>query len=567
MEIKPVDVSVNKLLKSSFYRIPRFQRPYSWDRENVSDFWTDALVSDDQDYFIGSFVVFKEPSSDKLLVVDGQQRLTTITLLLAVLRDAFAQNKDTPLALGVQQLIERPDINNEQQYVLDSETPYPFFQEHIQKFGAPDLNADMGPEEEALKAAYLFLTEQVRAVLASTDSNPAIDDEKKPLLKRKELTRLRDKLLRLQLILIQLTSEDDAYVIFETLNTRGKDLRVVDLVKNHLTRLIKPTNKRVDAAKEKWQRILEHLEAASVDVDANRFLHHTWLSRHPYVPEKKLFKPIKKNVKKAHAVSFLNQLVEDARVYRMIVDPELHKWKKEERPLRKSLAAMHLFRVVQPVPMLLSIQRAYEDDRLTLAQVKRVLRQMENFHFQFSAVTAQRTGGGTAQMFALAARDLEAATTKNKAQHVLAAFGQKLKDRLPGYPEFEVGFLAIRHMEDGSKLRLFVRYLLARIDEYERQDSTIDYEQMTIEHLASQNPAGGGGAHEHAGALGNLLLVSKEVNEKLKNKAFDKKVAILKAAHVPLDNSIVNATQWGDNEIIARTMALAKLSYEKVFRV
>lgn len=270
-----VDLSVNKLLKSSFYRIPRFRRPYSWDRENVSDFWTDALVSDDEDYFIGSFVVFKEPSGDKLLVVDGQQRLTTITLLLAALRDALAQNEDMALALGVQQFIERPDLNNEKQYVLDSETPYPFLQEHIQKFGAPDLKSDMGPEEEALKAAYTFLTEQVQAVLASIDSNPAIDADKKPSLKRKELTRLRDKLLRLQLILIQLISEDDAYVIFETLNTRGKDLRVADLVKNHLTRLIKPTNRGVDAAKEKWQGILKHLEEASVDVDVNRFLHHT----------------------------------------------------------------------------------------------------------------------------------------------------------------------------------------------------------------------------------------------------------------------------------------------------
>lgn len=90
---------------------------------------------------------------------------------------------------------------------------------------------------------------------------------------------------------------------------------------------------------------------------------------------------------------------------------------------------------------------------------------------------------------------------------------------------------------------------------------------MTIEHLAAQNPVGSDAPLENAGAIGNLLLVSKEMNEKLKNKPFDKKVAILKAAHVPLDDSIVKATQWGDHEIIARTTALAKLSYEKVFRV
>ena len=58
MEIKPVDQTVEKLLKSAFYKIPRFQRPYSWDRENVEDFWNDAVTADDPDYFIGSFVVY-----------------------------------------------------------------------------------------------------------------------------------------------------------------------------------------------------------------------------------------------------------------------------------------------------------------------------------------------------------------------------------------------------------------------------------------------------------------------------------------------------------------------------
>jgi uncharacterized protein with ParB-like and HNH nuclease domain len=93
LDIKPRDQTVKNLLEAGFYRIPRFQRPYSWDRENVSDFWTDAVVSDDASYFIGSFVLYTAKGMpDVFYVVDGQQRLTTITLLLAAIRDSLHQH-------------------------------------------------------------------------------------------------------------------------------------------------------------------------------------------------------------------------------------------------------------------------------------------------------------------------------------------------------------------------------------------------------------------------------------------------------------------------------------------
>lgn len=102
VEIKPIDQTVKTLLESFFYRVPRFQRPYSWDRENVADFWNDAITSEDPDYFIGSFVVYKNAqSSDTMLVVDGQQRLTTVTLLLAALRESLVQEGHVDLAKGI----------------------------------------------------------------------------------------------------------------------------------------------------------------------------------------------------------------------------------------------------------------------------------------------------------------------------------------------------------------------------------------------------------------------------------------------------------------------------------
>jgi hypothetical protein len=561
---------VKTLLESFFYRIPRFQRPYSWDRENVADFWNDAVTSEDLDYFIGSFVVYRESAAtDTLLVVDGQQRITTITLLLAAIRDALGQEGHEDQAKGIHLLIERPDLNNQRRFVLDSETPYPYLQEHIQKYGEPELQPSTGTEEDALKDAYSFLKSQLGTVLSAIDTDASIAAEKKAERRKAKLLAIRDKLMRLQLILIQLTSEDDAYLIFETLNTRGKDLKVADLVKNHLTRILRAKNKRVDAAREKWEGIRERFDEAAEDVDINRFLHHSWLSRHPYIPEKKLFREIKKTVGKASAQTYLDQLCLDSLLYRKVVDPSSHKWKKDERPMAESLKALVLFRVVQPVPMLLSILRAYEGATLSLKQTRQVLRSMENFHFQFSAITAQRTGGGTGLMFALAARELEDATSKDKAAKVLTAFLGKLRERLPSPDEFAVAFGELEHTEENAKQRGLVRYLLGRIDQDKRKLDAIDYEKMSIEHIAPQNPkAGEPAAPPNVGTLGNLLLVPEPLNNLvLANKPFLKKRAAYKKHHVPLDDIVAGATSWGEAQIEARTKALAKLVQEKVFRV
>jgi hypothetical protein len=92
--------------------------------------------------------------------------------------------------------------------------------------------------------------------VTAVDDDPMIAPTKKKQEKQKKLLRVRDNALRLQLIVVELTNEDDAYLIFETLNTRGKDLGPADLIKNNLTRMLRPTNKAVDIAKDKWTGIL-----------------------------------------------------------------------------------------------------------------------------------------------------------------------------------------------------------------------------------------------------------------------------------------------------------------------
>ncbi len=543
MDIKPIDQTVKNLLEAGFYRIPRFQRPYSWDQENVEEFWGDTIVAEDEDYFIGSFVVFRARGVPDLhYVVDGQQRLTTITLLLASMREALRNVGFESLAKGVQKLIEREDINNDLRYVLQSETPYPYLQEYIQKYGPPEVPASNGGEEEALAKAYEYLTKCVSDALASIQTDPTIAQEKKKEKQKEKLLSIRDKLLRLQLIVIQLDNEDDAYLIFETLNTRGKDLTVSDLIKNHLTRLIKPTNRGVDTARDRWKSILGTLEGSAANISVNTFLHHSWLSRRPYTTVKKLFKEIRRAVTKTEAQEFLDTLVRDAELYRQILEPLSCNWRKEEKPLVDALQALILFRVVQPVPMTLSILRAYREGDLSLSQAKKVLCSMENFHVQFTAVTAQRTGGGTALMYALAARSLLEAPDKNARARVLREFTGKLQQRVPSYQEFEANFREIVYLEHQTKQRPLVQYLLRRFDTYFNTGSVPNYEGMTIEHIAPQRPPSSSGTpNECAGMLGNLILVPQKMNEKLANLPFEKKRAMLEKRKVTLDSTLKDA--------------------------
>jgi Protein of unknown function DUF262/Protein of unknown function (DUF1524) len=566
MIIKPSDKTMKALLDGAFFKIPRFQRPYSWDQENVDDFWSDAIASNEADYFIGSFVLYREAgTTDVFMVVDGQQRLTTTTILLAAIRNAFDSIGEGPLAKGTQSLIERVDVNSETRFVLLTETSYPYLQEHIQKHGSAQLAKDAGAEEEAIETAFKYLTKQVDGVLLSVEVDSTIPAKKKSEHKRSRLLQLRDSVLRLQLIAVELQSEDDAYLIFETLNTRGKDLGIADLVKNLVTRLMKPSNKGVDIARDKWRKILDRFDESVVGIDVNAFIYHSWISRSSYVGKEKLFREIKNHASAAHVGSYLDDLVSDSILYRQILEPSSGKWSKQEADVLASLRALALFRVGQPLPMILAILREYRAATLSLSKTREVLRSMENFHVQFTALTAQRTGGGTAKMYAAAAQELTKAKSPQQRANAIKTFKDKLKARVPTYAEFEASFAQLEYLSTNTRQKPLVQYRLQRIDEHLRTGPPVDYNKMTIEHVASEKPAGGAKAVEGVGSMGNLILLDGPTNNSMGNKPFAEKKVIYMNALVAFDPDLKNATSWDAGWIAARTKSLADLSYKKVF--
>lgn len=563
MKIESKDTDIESLLDGSYFHIPRFQRPYSWDDENINDFWNDLIANKGDDYFIGSMVVYKR-SKQSFGVVDGQQRLTTTTILLCVLRDAFYELGYVDSAEGLHQLIERKDRDNKSEFVLKTETSFPYFQEHIQKFGEPEIHQKLLAEEQNLRRAHLLFKKLVGDSISSVDKDATVLEEFKAKAKFEKLTGIRDTILNLNLIFVVLDNEDDAYLIFETLNTRGKDLSVSDLVKNHFAKNLK-TKGTVDTTKIKWGHVMETIHNSSADLSTDMFIYHYWASRYEAIPLKKLFPVIKKRVTKEASKEYLDSLVSDAKLYRSIHEPS-YEWTKNEAQASRSLSALQLFKVSQPTPAVLSLARAYKDGKIKFGKFRDALGAIEKFHFIFTAVTSSRSSGGISAMYSAFARKLFESETSQEAGDEINEFIGKLRARRPSIDEFVVAFREIVFTNANAKQKNLVRYILRAVSEFYNYKYPCDMDELTIEHLHPQSMLTNGWDEWSVGQIGNLIFLDQKFNEKLKTNKIEEKLARLKESGYVIPVELVGAVTWTPKQALARTDIIAKVAYEEVWR-
>ena len=565
MRVESSGKTIEEILQSAYYRVPRFQRPYSWEQAQLEDFWTDVVTGDEPEYFIGSIILYE--GHDTFDIVDGQQRLTSITILLAAVRDAFEKLEDSNLAQGVQNLISRTDKKNVARFILTSESPYPYFQDHIQSFGNPETGPPLKPEEKLMAAAYQFFEGKVGDSVNAHLGNAALAEPARRSKAIEQLETIRDKVLGITVIRVAVEKEDDAYVIFETLNTRGLDLSVTDLMRNFLLRDLKQKTLGLDNPKDQFNAIFEKLAESAVSIDSSTFIHHSWISRYDYVPKKEVFKDVKKRVKKQDKPRLLKELIADGTVYRSVREPASVKWSKEERDLSRSLEALNIFGVTQPLPFVLAVVRAYRAKTIKLPLAKRALGAVETFHFGFTAVVGRSSSGGITKMYASHARNVLNAKDSAEAALGIDDLRSKLAGSLPSIEEFVSAFAEIRYSGLHASQKRLVQYILGRM--YEHASSKvlpIELDRMTIEHLIPQTSSAL--APGDVARIGNLLFVPEGTNVSLGDKSFERKLPILRAASgLWVDQRVLDATRWGMDEIRERSAAMAETAFQDVWSI
>ncbi|MDZ8067218.1 MAG: DUF262 domain-containing HNH endonuclease family protein [Nostoc sp. DedQUE08] len=574
MKIEANDKEVQDIFALGYFKIPRFQRPYSWTDEEVKDFWDDVVIRDYEHYFIGSMVVY-QTEKPYYGIVDGQQRLTTITLMLAAIRNAFLDYGDENLAKGVHQYIEKANIDNIPEYVLNSETSFPYLQGYIQSFNKAELQCNVGSEEQNLKSAFELINKKLYDIIPKFDSKEscnALSEERiSPILET--LKSLRKKVLSLKLVFIQLDNEDDAYLIFETLNTRGKDLTTPDLVKNLILQKLRASNITLDTYKVIWNGILEKFDNNGLEQTVvESFLYHHWLSKYGDTTQKQLFGEIKKyidssskNESENKSRLLLLEFQKNSDYYVSIVSPDNHQWSPEEKnSIYQSLKALRLFNVKQQTSMILSLMRAYRENKITLKALRPILWKIECFHFIFNSITSQRSSGSIAPLYSKYAQELSNTDNLDKIQSINTNLIRKLKEKLPSLDEFEVNFMDLIYTKNKQRDKKVIQYILEKFIGQNINGLPIDYNSASIEHLLAESK----GEEEIVGRIGNLILVDKTTNsEELKNYDFLKKIEILKDKKYPLDNYLLKANQWTEEEIKERGKAMSHKAYNEIWKL
>jgi hypothetical protein len=372
--------------------------------------------------------------------------------------------------------------------------------------------------------------------------------------------------LSLAVIWVPLDLEDDAYVIFETLNSRGKDLELADLVKNFFLSHIRAANANVDDCRSRWS-VIRDSYAAEQGADINRFILHWWLSQQPYVAERKVFKEIKRKIKRPQVEDTFDAFEEDADRYLTIIQPGRVHWTIERLPLRDSLLALRIMRLAQPLPMVLSLLRAYDAKRLTPKQVVQTLAVIERYHFQVTAISARSSSGGVSEMYATHARRLTEATTPATRRACIDQLAEKLRARKPDRDDFLESFESrLVFTDDHARDKQLVQYVLQRIHRHERPAPPVDFSRFTIEHVLPQSTITTEQDVPVVGGIGNLLLLHEDLNAKLDNKTFVQKKKILAPHRKSYEiEDVLSSTNWAADEIAARTRRLGGLAYDAVW--
>ena len=578
MDIKLEEKVISGLLASGKqFVIPRFQREYTWEKYNNREFFNDILgymVTKDgklytKQYFLGTMLFVGDFADSKCLemnVVDGQQRITTITIFLSALSDKFRSLGTSGETLSIQlfkKYIMTLDDDGEEVRVLKSESHYPFFSFYIQDRKKEEIQPPSTEEEECIKTSYEFFSKQLeeknlRKYLSQKYDKKIVDTTDYIDL----LKIIRDQILGCNIVSISTTEKEEANTIFEILNSKGKHLSDIDMIKNKIFEVLCDTEP-ADFAQVKWNEIKRVLSSSDNVVGLKSFYLQYWATFKKRVTSRKLydeFKTIKED--KSVYKEFLKDLLIKAELYEMIVNPTREKYsnKKQYFPLIESLSAINdTFNVVSARVPILAMYTAVKEKRLTEKKYKATVKYLENFHFVYTAMCSKPANklDPLYSKFALEMKNAAKDTTSSIIDKELI---KKLDCIWPEYQSFEEEFIQLKY--SGKKVlptNLKVKYIMNQLRNYydgkdvSAQDGSVEHIYPESKGCESQN-------------IGNLILLESSLNSSAGEAEYEIKKTdyYVKSDYKWVQDFIIEHESWSIEEANERALNMAKLYYTKV---
>jgi uncharacterized protein with ParB-like and HNH nuclease domain len=517
------------------YVIPLFQRPYSWDTKQWGALWQDLIeLCEDakpRNHFIGSIVTMPSKSVPegvtKFILIDGQQRLTTLLILLAVIRDK-ARKLPGNLADKIDDLL----LKNRHQ-------------------DGPDI--------------YKLLPSQVDRVSFSAIMDSRI------LLKEGQIARafeLFAKKLRLQtdvgleqlhtiicknlaLVSIVLDRDDNPYLIFESLNAKGEPLTQADLIRNYFFMRIH-VQLQEKMFNDFWGPMQEQLGE-----DLTEYIRHFLMRSGENVKKSDIYYTLKESIEDRtdeEIVAYLQEVASFSKYYANLLDPGGEKSPK----IAARMVRLNRFEATTAYPFLLNVYNDYESGRLSEDDFAAVLDVLEAFLIR-RFICNVPTHGLNRTFAALYGQ-------AQGADKLLDGVKQVLRDKnLPSDQEFRELFVTGKLYGGGERLGK-AKLILERLEMSLEHKEAIDPTLLSIEHVMPQTPSewwkmelGDDWEATHStwlDTVGNLTMTG--YNPELSNSDFPTKKEILSKSHVELSRYFAQIETWDEQAISRRGEMLAE---------
>ena len=548
-------VNLNEVLgNGKIYRVPQFQRDYSWEQDNWEDLWSDIAIvkASGNPHYMGS-VVLQTDGSKEFLIIDGQQRFTTLSILtLAFIDriqklanggiDADANNERVNILMRQYIGQKDPASLRYSSKIFLNENNDGFYQQRLLAFKTPIIVSKLSDSERLMWEAYLFFQKNIEKDF-NTDSG-------------EDLANMLNKIVGELLMFIQITVQDElnAYTVFETLNSRGVDLTSTDLLKNFLFSLVAKSKTDLNHVKGQWKKIIDAIGLKDFPV----FLRYYLQATRQMVTKESLFKVVKQYIKlNSDVFDLLDHLESYAYTYIALGAPDDELW-TIDKELRNNINALKLFRVTQWKPLAMV---AYE--KLSPADFKRLIFSIVSISYRYNLIARLQTNE-MEKIYSRAAINLFG----NKQPGFQGALSD-IRSLYLNDDEFKNYFQLKQFKTSNTADKKQLRYTLYKLEGQEAKGSLYDFESDdgTIEHIlpesypeAWKDSFSEDEYERNVYLLGNLTLLEPSKNNKgAADKDFEHKKAVYATSKYVLTKTL-NQNSWTPNTIKQRQAQLGKIA-------
>lgn len=516
--------------------VPKFQRDYSWNNEQWDDLWQDieTMIIEHDEHYMG-YLVLQTQDEKNFYIIDGQQRFTTILLLIyAAIKCVEKQitqgidvednkrrveslkslyiGKEDPVTLDYDNLLTLNRNNNS------------YFCDYILKLG--DLKArNLTTTEKLMRSCFEYYEQKLSGKFESGKEYASF------------IQSVADGLHFTQIVV---NDEMNAFRVFETLNARGVQLSSADLLKNYLFSKVDGEtthSSRIDTLERKWNILTNNIKAEKLP----EFLRYYWNMQHKTIRANAVYKTIRQEIKEDKQVFILlDDLISYSDIYMALTDENDEMWSDPD--VKDYIALLNLFRLKQPFSMLMAAKKNLSEN-----EFKRTLKAVIVICFRYNVI-CDRNPNDQEVPFNLLAQSI----SLNRVVD-LSVLSSIMVDDI----EFKSAFKE-KSFPYNSRNAKVMKYILGKIEHFKGSPRMIrfDDETVSIEHIYPLNANDEWDLDESkmqrfVFRLGNICLLERTLNRDIQNSSFLEKIIVYQKSSLYYAHKIAeDFSEWNDSSII-----------------